>query len=31
MRFEKQDYTVFGVLEDYPPGETEYQLSKRLN
>jgi GNAT superfamily N-acetyltransferase len=28
--YEKQGYTVFGVLEDYPPGETEYLLSKRL-
>ena len=24
--YEKQGYTVFGVLEDYPPGETEYLL-----
>ena len=29
--YEKQGYTVFGVLEDYPPGETEYLLSKRLD
>ena len=29
--YEKQGYTVFGVLEDYPPGETEYQLAKRLD
>ena len=29
--YEKLGYTVFGVLEDYPPGETEYLLSKRLD
>lgn len=29
--YEKQGYRVFGVLEDYPPGEVEYQLSKRLD
>ena len=29
--YEKRGYTVFGVLEDYPPGETEYLLSKRLD
>ena len=29
--YEKQGYTLFGVLEDYPPGETEYQLCKRLD
>ncbi|MFL6205892.1 MAG: GNAT family N-acetyltransferase [Acidimicrobiales bacterium] len=29
--YEKQGYTVFGVLEDYPPGETEYLLAKRLD
>ena len=29
--YEKQGYTLFGVLEDYPPGETEYQLFKRLD
>lgn len=29
--YEKQGYTVFAVLEDYPPGETEYQLYKRLD
>ena len=29
--YEARGYTVFGVLEDYPPGETEYHLSKRLD
>ena len=29
--YEKQGYTLFGVLEDHPPGETEYQLFKRLD
>ena len=29
--YEAQGYEVFGVLEDYPPGETEYLLSKRLD
>jgi GNAT superfamily N-acetyltransferase len=29
--YEKQGYKVFGVLEDHPPGETEYQLFKRLD
>ena len=29
--YEKLGYTVFGVLEDYPPGETEYLLAKRLD
>ena len=29
--YEKQGYTLFGVLEDHPPGETEYQLYKRLD
>jgi hypothetical protein len=29
--YEALGYTVFGVLEDYPPGETEYLLAKRLD
>ena len=29
--YEKQGYELFGVLEDHPPGETEYQLFKRLD
>ena len=29
--YEKQGYTLFGVLEDHPPGETEYLLFKRLD
>jgi GNAT superfamily N-acetyltransferase len=29
--YEGLGYTVFGVLEDYPPGETEYLLAKRLD
>jgi len=29
--YEKHGYAVFGVLEDYPPGETEYLLAKRLD
>ena len=29
--YEKQGYALFGVLEDHPPGETEYQLFKRLD
>lgn len=29
--YEKQGYEVFGVLEDHPPGETEYLLAKRLD
>jgi GNAT superfamily N-acetyltransferase len=29
--YEKLGYSVFGVLEDYPLGETEYLLSKRLD
>lgn len=29
--YEARGYTVFGVLEDYPPGETEYLLAKRLD
>jgi GNAT superfamily N-acetyltransferase len=29
--YESLGYAVFGVLEDYPPGETEYLLAKRLD
>jgi GNAT superfamily N-acetyltransferase len=29
--YEARGYTVFGVLDDYPPGETEYHLAKRLD
>jgi GNAT superfamily N-acetyltransferase len=28
--YERHGYTVYGVLEDYPPGATEYHLAKRL-
>jgi GNAT superfamily N-acetyltransferase len=28
--YEARGYAVFGVLEGYPPGETEYHLTKRL-
>jgi len=28
--YEARGYAVFGVLEDYPPGETEYHLAKRF-
>jgi len=29
--YEARGYTVFGELADYPPGETEYHLAKRLD
>ncbi len=29
--YEQHGYTVYGVLEDYPPGATEYHLAKRLD
>lgn len=29
--YERHGYVVFGVLEDYPPGTTEYHLAKRLD
>ena len=29
--YEQHGYTVFGVLEDYPPGATEYHMAKRLD
>ena len=29
--YEKLGYTLFGVLDDCPPGETEYFLAKRLD
>lgn len=28
--YEQHGYVVFGVLEGYPPGATEYHLAKRL-
>jgi ribosomal protein S18 acetylase RimI-like enzyme len=28
--YEKCGYSVFGTLEDYPPGQTRYFLRKRL-
>jgi len=28
--YERQGYTVFATLEDYPPGQTKYFLRKRL-
>jgi GNAT superfamily N-acetyltransferase len=28
--YEKLDYEVFAVLEDYPPGQTKYFLKKKL-
>ena len=28
--YQKLDYQVFGVLEDFPPGHTRYFLQKRL-
>jgi GNAT superfamily N-acetyltransferase len=28
--YEKQGYTAFGVLEDYPPGQTRSFMRKRL-
>ena len=29
--YERHGYVVFGVLEDHPPGATEYHLAKRLD
>lgn len=29
--YEQHGYTVFGALEDYPPGATEYHMAKRLD
>jgi GNAT superfamily N-acetyltransferase len=29
--YEAHGYVVFGVLDDFPPGETEYHLAKRLD
>jgi GNAT superfamily N-acetyltransferase len=29
--YERHGYTVFGVLQDMPPGGTKYYLSKRLD
>ncbi|MHC4777078.1 MAG: GNAT family N-acetyltransferase [Planctomycetota bacterium] len=28
--YEKQGYTVFGTLEDFPPGHTRYYMRKKL-
>jgi hypothetical protein len=27
--YERQGYTVFGVLDDFPPGHRKYFLAKR--
>ena len=29
--YERHGYTVFGALDDYPPGVTEYHMAKRLD